>query len=141
MLYLSAALPLLLLGLVSALHAYSIANPSAAPSSIFYAVVYGTVFVTPFIVAAGVSKNGIKANVARIYVAHRYVPKSVAVLAYTLLLLSLVLLAAASAGDFDPRRRSTALWMTLLSCPTIVWWHFKVLTSQLAERSTVDGER
>ena len=140
MLYLSAALPSLLFGVVSALHAYAIARPSTEPMSILHMIIYAAVFATPFIVAGGLSGGGRKANVATIYAAHRYVPKSATVLAYSLLLVSLLLLAASFAGDFDPRRRSTAFWMTMLSCPAIVWWHFKIAISQMANRSTVVEE-
>ena len=132
--YLFAVLPSFLLVVVSALHAHAIAKPSMEPMSISYTLIYAVVFFTTFFIAGGVSKNGRKANVATIFAAHRYVPKSAAVLAYALLFVSLVLLAAAFAGDFEPRRRSTALWMAMLSCPAIVWWHFKVAMSQVAER-------
>lgn len=138
--YLFAALPSLLLVLVSALHAHAIAKPSAEPMSIPYWIIYAVVFAIPFVVASGVSRNGKSGNVATIYAAHRYVPKGSAVLAYTLLLVSLILVAASWAGDFDPVRRSTAFWMTMLSCPAIVWWHSKVEMNQVAERTTVAGE-
>jgi hypothetical protein len=108
--------------------------------SILHWVIYAAVFATPFVVASGVSRNGERENVATIYAAHRYVPRGSAVLAYALLLASLILVGASWAGDFDPVRRSTALWMTMLSCPSIVWWHFKARMSQVAERSTVAGE-
>jgi hypothetical protein len=140
MLYLSAALPSLLLGLVSVLHAYAIAKPSTEPMSIPHTLIYAAVFFATFFVAGGVSKNGEKANVATIYAAHRYVPKNAAMRAYALLLISLALLAAAFAADFDPRRRSTAFWMALLSCPAIVWWHSKVATNQVGGRSTLAGK-
>ena len=138
--YLIAALPSLLLGLVSALHAHAIAKPSTGSISVLHSIIYGLVFVTPFVVSDRLSRNGRRANVAAIYAVHRYLPKGAAVLAYTLLLVSLILQAAAFVGDFDPVRRSTALWMTMLSCPAIVWWHFKVPMSQVSERSTVTGE-
>lgn len=58
-----------------------------------YSLIYGFVFVNPFIVVNEITNYRHKVNVAAVYAAHLHVPRSVAMVAYCLLLLSLILLA------------------------------------------------
>ena len=73
------------------------------------------------------SLGGYKVHVMSLYVAHKWAPRTVAYVAYILLILSSLLLILSTQEEFDPRRRSTAFWMLVLSCPSVLWWYFKSL--------------
>jgi hypothetical protein len=123
--WLLALIPAALMLIVAVLHSHALQAPSSEPLSIGYYVVYWFVFMVPFIVSNAMRKSGLNVNVLSIFAAHKYTPKALATVAYLLLAVCLLLAFSALTADFDPRRRSTAFWLCLLSCPSIVWLHFK----------------
>jgi hypothetical protein len=124
-----AAAPLAVVALIVALHAIAIAHPSNAPMAIGYHVLSGLSFALFFALPQALSRSGHRTTLLSVHAAHLHIPKPFAVAAYCLLLISVVLLAVALLGEFDPRRRATAFWLVALACPSVVWFHVRVKTS------------
>ncbi len=123
--FLFSLFPLTLFLLVSILHLHAILNPSTEGLSIFHQAIFAAVFGTPFFTAWAMRQAGYRVHVLSLYVAQKWAPKAVAYVAYFLLVFSSILLMLSIQEEFDPRRRSTAFWLLVLSCPSVLWWHFK----------------
>jgi hypothetical protein len=118
--------PLLLFIALLSLHIHTLLLAPAEiekTTGIGVSLIQGVVLITYVSIITSFMRDGFSIRVMNIFLLHRYVPLRIAMLSYVMLLLSLFLACLSLQAEFHPLRRVSALWMLMLSYPSLVYWY------------------